>query len=204
MVKKKINPIFSFSIIFLIEKKKLSIIGTCEELCGQLPNEIEQYACTIICAYVGIELFVEVIQYEDPDPIFICQEFDMCPVVNGGEIVINKTSVVPPAGKVGTTFDLSMIYVTFLFSKNLFIQISFDLKDVINATGPGYIAVAIQGPDDSYPITSGVFTEGQNPGIYSARWQVQAEPSETEDFARIILYLCFSFFSLLTFFLEII
>jgi hypothetical protein len=141
------------------------VIGTCKELCGQLPNEIEQIGCDLLCSYVGIELFVEIIEYEDPDPIFVCQEFDACPVVEGGKATINSTIVSPKAGPVGTTFILGMKYT------------------IENATGPGWILVAIQGPDDAYPVSAGEFTEGQPPGVYNVEWELVAQPSEQEDFA---------------------
>ena len=49
------------------------VIGSCGALCSQLPDQIEQAACSLICDYVGIEAFIDLINYEDPDPIYICQ-----------------------------------------------------------------------------------------------------------------------------------
>jgi hypothetical protein len=38
------------------------VIGSCGELCGYLNNEIEATVCDLICDYVGVEEFVNLIQ----------------------------------------------------------------------------------------------------------------------------------------------
>jgi len=140
------------------------VAGGCTGICSQLPNEEAQVACDVICLYVGVEVFVEIVEYEDPDPIFICQELDICNTVDNGAAKITKAYVAPPSGAQGATFNLIMQY------------------KVINATGPGYLMVFVY-PPDGEPFAGGEFTEGQAPGAYNIAWQLQAEPDENEDFS---------------------
>lgn len=62
---------------------------------------------------------------EDPDPIYICQLTDLCPVVNNGSVTIIKTAVSPAKGTTGTTFTIGMIY------------------NVTSPTGPGLLSIVI-------------------------------------------------------------
>jgi len=139
------------------------VIGTCAALCEQLPNSVEQIACDLICDYVGIEAFIDFIDYEDPDPIFICEEFSMCAVVENGAVNITKTVISPAKGSQGTEFTLGIFYT------------------VINATGPGLLTVFVQPPSD-FPMGDGEFTEGQTPGTYSISWKLNTQPTEQESF----------------------
>jgi hypothetical protein len=38
------------------------VIGGCADLCGYLPNQVEQAACDLICDYFGIEGFMKLLQ----------------------------------------------------------------------------------------------------------------------------------------------
>jgi len=142
------------------------VLGSCGDLCGQLSEQLEQVVCNLLCDYVGIEEFINIINETDPDPIYICQEMDACPVVNGGTVTINKANVVPAYGAEGATFNINMIYT------------------VVNATGPGGLTVLVlpASPFDN-PMSDFEFEEGQAPGQYSIQWQIQAQPSEGETFA---------------------
>jgi len=139
------------------------VIGSCADLCSFLPNQLEQVACDLICDYVGIEAFIDFITYEDPDPIYLCQLFDICPHVDGGKVNITATSITPPSGATGTTFTIEMDY------------------KVIAQTSSGLVAINIL-PPDGFPLGDGEFEEGQAPGSYSAKWTVDTTPSEQEDF----------------------
>lgn len=84
------------------------VLGSCGALCSQLPNQLEQVACNLLCDYVGIESFIDLVNYEDPDPIYICQVFDMCAEVDNGLVTINKTIIAP--AKVCLLFKIEKVY----------------------------------------------------------------------------------------------
>jgi len=140
------------------------VIGSCDALCSQLPNQLEQVACNLICDYVGIEAFIDLVNYEDPDPIYICQVFDMCPEVDNGLVTINKTIISPAKGSQGTEFTLGIVYT------------------VVSPTGPGLLTVYVQPPQDM-PLGDDEFTEGQAVGVYNISWKLNTSPSEQESWS---------------------
>jgi len=137
------------------------VLGSCQAICSYLPNQIEQGICNLLCDYVGIEGFIKAINITDPDPIYVCQEIDLCPIVEGGEVTITSASVDPKKGAIGDTFTIQFTYT------------------VKSPTGPGYIVANINCPDGGQ-VGGGVFSEGQPNGVYPIAFQVQAEPSEQE------------------------
>jgi len=139
------------------------VLGSCDDLCSYLSNSIEQGVCNLVCDYVGIQAFIAAINVTDPDPIYVCQEIDLCPVVNGGAVTTNSASVDPTKGSQGTTFT---IYYTFT---------------VTSPTGPGYVVCNIDCPDGG-SVGGGEFSEGFAVGKYSISFQIQATPSEQESF----------------------
>jgi len=143
------------------------VLGSCGALCSQLPNQVEQVGCQLICDYVGISGFIDLIEYEDPDPIYLCQVIDFCNVVNGGSVKVQGAVITPSSGPQGTTFTLGIQYT------------------VINATGPGYISLLVTPPssDGGQPFGTAQFTSGQAPGPYGIGWQLQTQPSENEPFS---------------------
>jgi len=140
------------------------VIGSCGALCQQLDNQIVSVACDLICDYVGITEFINLVEEEDPDPIFLCQEVDLCPIVEGGQVNITSATVSPKQGPQGTTFTITMVY------------------NVVSATGPGLVVVNIVPPADM-PFGDEEFEEGQSKGAYKTQWQLQANPSEGESFS---------------------
>jgi len=140
------------------------VIGSCQSVCSYLPNQVEQVACNLICDYVGIEEFINFITYEDPDPIYLCQLFDICPHVDGGKANITNSFVSPKQGAAGTTFTIEMDYT------------------VIAQTSTGLIAVTII-PPDGFPLGDAEFEEGQTPGSYKVSWTLDSTPSENEPFS---------------------
>jgi len=140
------------------------VIGSCGALCSQLPDQLEQVACNLICDYVGIEAFIDLVNYEDPDPIYICQVFDMCAEVDGGVVNITKTIITPAKGAQGTEFTLGILYT------------------VIKPIGPGLLTVYVQPPQDM-PLGDAEFQEGQAVGQYSISWKLNSQPSEQESFS---------------------
>jgi len=153
------------------------VIGSCGALCGQLPDQLEQVACDLLCDYVGIEAFIDAINYEDPDPIYICQVLDTCPIVSGGAVTITKSTVQPPTGHTGQTFNLVLNY------------------QVTAPTSTGLIVVTIIPPaNEGFPLGDGVFEEGQPIGQYNVAWQLPATPSENEAFGgglyQVVFQVC--------------
>lgn len=140
------------------------VLGSCSALCGQLSNEIEATACNLLCDYVGIETFVKVLQYEDPDPIYVCQLIDICGHVNGGKANMTSVTVAPASGPQGTTFAIRAAW------------------SVTSPTGPGGLNIVVI-PQGGMPISGGSFIEGQAVGNYDAQFTLKATPSEQEPFS---------------------
>jgi hypothetical protein len=69
---------------------------------------------------------------------------DICGHVDGGEVVILKTTVTPPSGPQGTTFTVEMDY------------------KVINATGPGSLDIVIVPPSADQPLCTILFLKRSN------------------------------------------
>jgi len=143
------------------------VLGSCSEICGYLSDPILQVPCVLICEYVGVDEFMNVINDTDPDPIYYCQEFDMCPVVNGGQVMITRTHVSPLSGPAGTTFNVSWTY------------------KVVAPTGPGLLSIVVLPPaDDAFDMPFGFsgFIEGQAVGVYEAEAGIDTTPQEQEAF----------------------
>jgi len=145
------------------------VIGGCTELCALLINPILVVPCNLVCDYVGIDAFIEAINVTDPDAIYACQELSLCPIVNGGQVVINTASVSPPKGPSGTTFNFDLVYT------------------VQSPTGPGLLSITVI-PPDAFPFGEAEFEEGQADGKYDLQFQLQATPSEQEPFSAGTYY----------------
>jgi len=141
----------------------IGVIGTCEDLCSKLPNKYEADACDLICAYVGIEEFIRLIEYEDPDPIFFCDEAKICPTTSNGTAYTNAVSVGPTSGPASTKFLVKFNYTVTSYT----------------STGGPNIAVI---PPDGFPLSGGELNEGQPPGTYVVGFEVDTTPSEQEPF----------------------
>jgi len=140
------------------------VIGSCSALCTV--TGVLFPICEIICDYVGIDLFVDIINETDPDPIYLCQLMEVCPHVNGGKVSILSATVDPKQGPQGTVFNITLIY------------------QVSNDTGPGVVEVDIIPPDTGFPMSEAEFIEGQEVGEYAVAWQLQATPGENEPFSN--------------------
>lgn len=119
---------------------------------------------------------MDLIVYEDPDPIYICQEGDLCPIVEGGKVTINSTFVAPRSGPSGTIFNFGITY------------------NVVNATGPGLLMAAVLPPENGEALESSQFTEGQPPGKYSIQWSLDTTSSEQQTFIsglyQVVMAVC--------------
>jgi len=142
------------------------VLGTCSGLCGQLSNQIESTVCNLICDYVGITAFVDIITAADPDPIFYCEEMDICPIQEHAKGTITKVQVTPSSGPAGTTFNFLIQY------------------QITNATGTGTLEIDIFPPatDGGYPFGDVELLLSQPPGTYRVEFQLAATPSEQEGF----------------------
>lgn len=140
------------------------IVGTCGELCSKLPGKMLDTVCDLLCDYVGITEFMKLLQHEDPDPIFLCQELKICPVHDDGQASITNSTVSPTKGAQGTTFEITMVF------------------EVTKQTGTGETAVIIQPPGGGQPMGTANLNEGFPPGKYGVTWKLTATPSEQEAF----------------------
>jgi len=151
------------------------VIGSCGALCAIVPNQALSVVCDLICDYVGIEAFIDAINSTDPDPIYVCQEIDTCPTVDGGKVVILSSSSHPAKGPQGTTFNIGMTY------------------QILSPTGPGGLEIDVFPPADE-PMSDFEFDEGQGNGTYTVTWQLQTQPSESESFSpgvyQVLLTVC--------------
>jgi len=140
------------------------IIGGCGDLCGYVTNPYLGEACYLVCTIVGIEAFVEAFNITDPDPIYICQLMDLCPVVTGGAVQSTKASAIPSSVSSGGNVNITYYY------------------QVTSPTGPGLLTISISSPG-SEDLTGSQFTEGQPIGYYGIIWELSTTPSEQEPFS---------------------
>jgi len=143
------------------------MLGGCADVCSYLGNQYLEVPCVLICEYVGFNEFVAAINVTDPDPIYICQLIDMCPIVNGGVVKFVSAVVDPAKAPQGTTFNLTFTY------------------QVVQPTGPGLIALSVFPPEndpDDMPLGTAFFTDGQAQGYYRGSVGIDTTPSENEAF----------------------
>jgi len=141
----------------------IGVIGSCGDLCSRLPNRVEQTGCDLICDYVGIEEFIKLIEYEDPDPIFFCDEAKICPVTTNGSATANNAWVNPTSGPAGTKFMIGFNYT---------------VTSKTSTGGPNVVVL----PPDGMPLGGSVFDEGEMPGTYIVTFALDSTPSEQESF----------------------
>jgi hypothetical protein len=133
------------------------VIGSCDVLCGRLERPWEQVACTLACAGVGIEAFIEYLNTHDDDPIFLCTDLLVCPrnhcnSTTGACISIDRAYVDPTTGPVRTTF-----------------KVSADIT-VKQKTGTGIMQIIVTPPgpaNETNPMGFFTLNEGFEPGKYT-------------------------------------
>jgi hypothetical protein len=141
------------------------VIGGCGALCKELPKELEATICTLLCDYVGINVFEDLISKADLDPIWMCMEMKVCPVHDGGEASIADLIVHPASGPRGTKFEIGIGI------------------DVTKQTGTGQIFLEVDCPM-GMPLQGADLTEGFEPGQYSAVFNIDS--SKTSQFDEFI------------------
>merc|ERR1711862_622464 len=124
------------------------VIGGCGDLCGHLDNKLESTVCSLLCDYVGIQAFIDIIDHTDFDPIYDCELLKVCPVKNGGAGIVKSVNVSPPKAQRGSVFDIDMVF------------------EIFNATGTGEIVIEVDPPMNSMdmPIQQGFINTGYAPG----------------------------------------
>jgi len=140
------------------------VLGSCEDLCGYLPEQWEFDFCELACSAVGIEAFIDLIDDADPDPIFYCMELDICPILDNATGVITSTQVQPPSGPAGTTFNIIAIY------------------RVTHEIGTGEIAGLVSPPPPDFPFGGGELLILETDGTYGIKFEIDSTPSESESF----------------------
>jgi len=139
------------------------IIGGCNDLCGYLPKRAEFLVCDALCDYAGIEEFVRALNKTDPDPIFVCEEINVCPKSANSSARITQVSVSPADGPEGTIFDFEMTI------------------NVTSALGTGVADLTIVPPGKSLPFSFDLLLVAVPDGVYPINFKIQATPSESED-----------------------
>ena len=87
----------------------------CSDLCDALESVPPwgEFACDLICAAVGVEMFLQIAEIDNPTPIYVCQVWKMCAYTPGGKVNISNVEVSPPVASPGTVLRLSMQYSVF-------------------------------------------------------------------------------------------
>jgi hypothetical protein len=144
---------------------QIGIGGGCAEICGALPNQYEAIVCDLICEYVGVEEFSNLIQDADPDPIWICMAIDLCPAPMNAAAKITAMTITPTVGKINQPMEFT---VTF---------------NVINQTGMTDLALLILSPkNDGFPIESDWESYSQAPGSYGTKVKFTPQPNQYDPF----------------------
>ncbi|EGG20722.1 countin2 [Cavenderia fasciculata] len=139
------------------------VMASCNDLCSRLSNHYENIACMLTCVYFGLEEFSNLVLDADPDPIFMCEVIDVCPVKMTAAGNITNFDIVPSSGPVGTTFYANINYT--ITSEIGTGQIVANLYDT-NNLGFGFYNLLVD----------------TAPGDYYVSFPFQSQPSEMEPF----------------------
>jgi hypothetical protein len=143
------------------------VIGGCDTLCTKaFPNQkTEENVCNMLCDAVGVYTFINLIQrYSgDLDPIYFCELVHACPIHDGGSAHLDKLTITPTSGPIGTTFEIDVTFTVF------------------NQTSTGEIVISVK-PPKSDPFGDGVLDTGFTPGRYNIKFSLETNPSEEEAF----------------------
>ena len=143
------------------------VIGGCDTLCTKaFPNQkTEENVCNMLCDVVGVYTFINLIQrYSgDLDPIYFCELVHACPIHDGGSAHLDKLTITPLSGPIGTTFEIDVTFTVF------------------NQTSTGEIVISVK-PPKSDPFGDGVLDTGFTPGRYNIKFSLETNPSEEEAF----------------------
>jgi len=144
------------------------ILGTCNALCSQLNNSIADTICDLVCAYEGITEFINLLESEDPDPVWFCMIGDACPINDKVSGIVNNVTVSPVTGKQGTTFTLTASYTT---------------KTDTSSTGTLDVLFEVVPPSQNdSPFGWDTLVVSSAPGTFQVQQTFQATPQEGESF----------------------
>jgi len=152
------------------------VLGGCSDLCSYLPTQLEAVVCNLLCDAVGSETFIDLVQDVDPDPIWLCEEVDVCPINDNASAIFNTVAVSPTSGPQGTNFNVAIAYT------------------VTNWIGTGELDIVVF-PPAGLPLGSGLLLVNQTAGPYRASFgPISTYPSENEPFLpgsyKVQLALC--------------
>jgi len=133
------------------------IVGTCGDLCGYLPKELDKVICNVLCDYVGIRAFIEALEAADLDPVYYCELLGQCPVVNGGAGNITSITVTPTTGPVGTQLTINIEFT------------------ITQRTSTGTVSLNIQPPGPYESVGGDYLNEGYMPGNYQMNFDVDTK-----------------------------
>jgi hypothetical protein len=115
-------------------------------------------ACNVACDYVGIRVFVKLVEEADLDPIFLCESLHLCPVHDCKAPVcvsFNSTHCVPPKAKLETLINVV------------------STLQVYNETGVGEIMLLLTKPQQAGTAMAGaIVPDGFKPGTYQVDFQI--------------------------------
>lgn len=151
------------------------VIGSCEDVCGKLPHELEATACTLLCAAAGLDLFIKAVNWADPDPVWTCMAIDICGKTEHAAAEITKMDIHPKEGKKHTKFDVEMTW------------------NVTSEIATGELAVGVNGPG-AFDVGDSQLVVDMATGLHTAKFQFEAKPSKTNPWVKghyeVELYLC--------------
>ncbi|EFC47159.1 predicted protein [Naegleria gruberi] len=143
----------------------VGVIGSCGELCGYLKGvgSLVVAACSLVCDYLGVNEFINLIDKADLDAIYGCQLVSLCPVRNCKLPTCAQffnSRVVPQSAPKGTTFTA----VTQL--------------RVYNQTGTGELYFEVDGPTTADISGGELVANGFQPGTFEIQVKVQTQDDE--------------------------
>lgn len=144
------------------------VAATCQTGCAAIAQrffnssstleQLVDMVCTVGCLAVGMKEFIAILEKINLDPIYYCEEIDLCPYNDNGKAKIDKVIVSPLTGAQGTTFVILVDYT------------------VINTTGTGDMVINIE-PVDKIPLGDEFMLYQQGPGSYKVEFKVDATPN---------------------------
>merc|ERR1712199_148756 len=141
------------------------VLGSCSELCGYLPQQLEAEVCNILCDIAGLMAFVDLLQEADPDPIYLCESIDKtCPINDNAKANITELAVTPTMGQQGTTFTVGTGELSLAFQPPQGDGQSCGTANLLVETPPGIYQIegqlATNMPSMQEPFNPGMFCEG--------------------------------------------
>lgn len=151
------NQVIDALLQFILQ---VGVVDTCGDLCQAFAQKAGSQAlgvvCSLLCDLVGVKEFMNIIQKEDIDPIYYCEELTACPINDNGDAKFTTFEVDPKSGPQGM-FSISFEYV----SKN--------------GTGTGEISLEVI-TVDGFPLGQSFLHELAPAGTYDGTFTLRAEP----------------------------